>query len=292
MIPRRVIDAHTHFFPERMFAAIWEFFERGRWPIAYRRPAEELTAILASHGAAFYTVLNYVKRPGQAEALNAWTAEFCRGRPEAIPFATVHAGDPDPWATARPYLEEQGFRGIKIQPLVSEFGIDDPRLEPTLARLEALGKILVVHAGTAPYPNAWLGLARLEKVMEAHPDLTVVLPHLGAYEVNKAFALLEKYPNMHLDTAMIFVNTNAFDTKPIVPRETLEKFADRILFGSDFPNIPYQYEEALASIERLGLSGNAAAKIFYDNAARLFGVGPKNITMEKSDVCGQTARPD
>jgi uncharacterized protein len=90
--------------------------------------------------------------------------------------------------------------------------------------------------------------------------------------VDRAFALLRRFPRLYLDTTMIFVNTTLFNTRPKIERARLEEHADRILFGSDFPNIPYEYEEAPASIRRLGLSEETTRKIFHDNAARLFGL--------------------
>jgi uncharacterized protein len=265
-----IIDAHVHFFPQKMMEAIWSFFEKGRWGVQRGR-VEDFPAKLADHGVSRYTILNYVKSPGQAEALNQWTAGFAEEHPESIPFCTIHAADPDPWSAAAPYLEECGFRGVKIQPLVSEFGIDDPRLRPTLRNLERLGKILFAHAGTAPYTNSWLGLERLDRVMQDLPMLKVVLAHMGAYETEKAVAMVDTYPNLHLDTAMIFVNTELFDTKVHLDMGEVEKRADRILFGSDFPNFPYPYAEAKDSIIRLPLTKASKKKIFHDNAAILFG---------------------
>ncbi len=269
---RPVIDAHAHFFPQKMFEAIWDYFESGGWSIAHKGPVDELPARLAAHGVSAFTVLNYVRRPGQARELNDWTRGFAAAHPGAIPFGTVHAADPDPWAAVAPFLEEHGFRGIKIQPLVSSFGVDDERLAPVLDRLAEMGKILVVHAGTAPYANEWVGLDRLERVLDRRPNLTVILPHLGAYEVERAFMLLEKFPALHLDTTMIFVNTTLFNAQARCEPAMIERYADRIMFGSDFPNVPYPYEEALASIMRLDISEDARNKIFYHNAARLFGL--------------------
>ena len=34
-----VVDAHVHLFPDRMFAAIWAWFDAHGWPIRHRLPA-------------------------------------------------------------------------------------------------------------------------------------------------------------------------------------------------------------------------------------------------------------
>ncbi len=266
-----IIDMHAHFFPRPMFEAIWRFFESGGWGIAHKRSSSELAESLGAEGVERYATLNYVRRPGQAARLNEWTAGFVSGRPEAIGFGTVHAGDPDPWGTVAPYLEDGVFHGIKLQPLVCEFGVDDPRLETTLDRLEALDKTLVLHGGTAPYANKWVGLDRLERVLARRPGLRVVLAHMGAFETERALAMLEKYPGLYLDTAMIWVRTDLFDAQPKVPLELIEKWSDRILFGSDYPNIPYPYREAVDAITRLSISEEVKNGILRDNAKKLFG---------------------
>ena len=45
---------------------------------------------------------------------------------------------------------------------------------------------------------------------------------------------------------------------------------DRILFGSDFPNIPYSYVDAMRCVTRLAGIDDAWLRVFYQNAAALF----------------------
>lgn len=66
------------------------------------------------------------------------------------------------------------------------------------------------------------------------------------------FDLLEKYPNLYLDTTMTLA---AFfqpmdDNKPLVEmlRTMLFKYSDRILYGTDWPNIPYDWCRELANL--------------------------------------------
>ena len=264
-----IIDAHVHLFPWRMMQAVFKFFESHGFAMPHKKPAEELPAQMAADGVGSYTVLNYVRQPGQAAALNEWTVGFAAEHPEAIPFGTVHAGDPDPLATIAPFLDL--LCGLKLQPLVSEFGVDDPRIEPVLARLEEAGKVLIAHTGTAPYANEFVGLDRLVAVLRRHPRLKVVLAHMGAYEIDRAFGLLDEFENLYLDTAVIFVWAEMFPKCPEPPAETWSRYEGRILFGSDFPLIAYGYDKAVESITRLPLSEAGREKIYFRNAARLFG---------------------
>jgi predicted TIM-barrel fold metal-dependent hydrolase len=51
----------------------------------------------------------------------------------------------------------------------------------------------------------------------------------------------------------------------------LRDLGDRILFGSDFPNIPYSYADAVRSIIRVpGIDDAWLRGVLYENAAALF----------------------
>jgi predicted TIM-barrel fold metal-dependent hydrolase len=47
---------------------------------------------------------------------------------------------------------------------------------------------------------------------------------------------------------------------------------DRVLLGTDFPNIPYAYPDALEALERAGLSTHWLRAVCHDNAATLFAI--------------------
>ena len=82
--------------------------------------------------------------------------------------------------------------------------------------------------------------------------LTAVVAHLGAPEYGEFLDLAERYPRVHLDTTMVF--TDFFEAAAPFPRELLARLAgmpERIVLGSDFPNIPYPYAHQLEALERL-----------------------------------------
>jgi predicted TIM-barrel fold metal-dependent hydrolase len=56
----------------------------------------------------------------------------------------------------------------------------------------------------------------------------------------------------------------------LLPR--LAALADRILLGSDFPNIPYPYLHQLEALARLDLGTDWLRAVCYHNAARLLGL--------------------
>ena len=52
----------------------------------------------------------------------------------------------------------------------------------------------------------------------------------------------------------------------------LVRYGDRILFGSDFPNLPYPYEAERAGLWARDLPMDVYRRIFYENARAFFGL--------------------
>ena len=51
----------------------------------------------------------------------------------------------------------------------------------------------------------------------------------------------------------------------------LVEHGDRVLLGTDFPNIPYAYAHQLESLERLGLGEQWLRDVCWNNGVRIFG---------------------
>ena len=95
----RYIDSHVHFFPERLFQAIWSYWDRvylsifPKWFNLYQWPNDKLVEFLKKKRIEHYTTLNYAHKKGVAEELNEWTHNFCKRNPVTIPFGTAHPDD-------------------------------------------------------------------------------------------------------------------------------------------------------------------------------------------------------
>jgi predicted TIM-barrel fold metal-dependent hydrolase len=58
------------------------------------------------------------------------------------------------------------------------------------------------------------------------------------------------------------------------PRDLLSRYAalqHRVVLGSDFPNIPYQYAVQLEALERLDLGDAWLRAVCWENGLRLLG---------------------
>jgi predicted TIM-barrel fold metal-dependent hydrolase len=273
------IDVHCHFFPIEIFKAIWDFFEqkdhRGTvrgWNIFYKSTPEELVKILEDHNVKAFTTFNYAHKEGIADFINEWTRKFVENHKNAIPFGCIWPDDKDKVEYIKKIFDNYNFKGLKVQPLVQNFYPYDERLTEVYDLIVDKGKWYTIHAGTAPYKNPYVGYKHFVKLMEKFPDMNVIVAHLGAFEYKKFFNLLDKYENLYLDTAMIYIPDNIFPERTVKrPKpDMLISYQDRILFGSDFPNIPYEYERSTKGLFELNMPYEFYKKIFYENAKRIF----------------------
>jgi predicted TIM-barrel fold metal-dependent hydrolase len=275
------IDSHCHFFPLQIFKAIWSYFEmtdefgniRG-WPINYKLPIEKLIQFLKDQNVKAFTTYNYAHKKGVADYINEWVNNFCQNYKDAIPFGCVWPEDKDHDEYIRKIIDEYSFHGIKIQPLVQTFYLNDERMYKIYDLLVDRGKWLCVHIGTAPYRNKYVGYRNFIKFIEKYPNMNIIIPHMGAFEYNKFLKLLDKYENLYLDTTMIFIPDNIFPerTTKRPKKDILLSYQNRILFGSDFPNIPYDYEFSTKGLLEFDLPREFYEKIFFTNAKRLFNI--------------------
>ena len=278
------IDAHCHFFPPQLFRAIWEYFEKRDedlyihgWPVKYKYDTEDLVKFLESQNVKAFTAYNYAHKEGVANFINEWVNEFSENDKRVIPFGCVWPEDIDKVEYISKILDDYNFYGIKIQPLVQNFYLDDVRMYEIYDLLIDRGKWLCVHIGTAPYRNKYVGYKYFIKFIEKYPNMKVIIPHMGAFEYKKFLNLLDMYENLYLDTTMIYIPENIFPER-ITKRpnsEELISYQDRILFGTDFPNIPYEYNLSTKGLLGLNLSRSFYENIFFNNAKRLF-----NLTIE------------
>lgn len=269
-----VIDAHVHLFPARVLEALWRWFDRHAWRIRYRLDAEQTIAFLAERGVRRLVALHYAHAPGMARSLNAFVHEIARAhRDVVIPLGTVLPGEPDAAAIVREALGPLGMHGLKLHCHVQKMGADDRRLDEIYALCQEAGKPVVIHAGREPASPAYgvdtralCGADQVDRVLRRYPKLVMVVPHLGADEFVEYAALLERHENLWLDTTMAVAG---FFTEP--PADIVERNVGRLLYGTDFPNLPFAWDREIRRLVDRPLDRAGRAALFSGNARRVFG---------------------
>jgi len=282
-----LIDTHVHGFPNRLFHAIWEYFEKNYWHIHQKLEFEEIIQFLPQFGIKSFTILNYAHKPEMSRGLNNWTYSMGKKYSQIIPFGTIHPRDT--------YFREEVIRilspnqlnlyGIKFQLMVTDFNPDHRTLDYLYEHLIKFNKILIIHAGTGPVTDILLnkslkssphvGIEKLIPVLERFPKLKLQIPHLGCMETNKFFDLVADYPQIHFDTSMAleFIFGEQRKQFPIdldLSLDRIEELQDNIMFGSDFPNIPHPYSVAINAIKNLSINQKIKDKILFKNAQKFY----------------------
>jgi predicted TIM-barrel fold metal-dependent hydrolase len=273
-----MIDAHVHLLPDRLMAAIRGWFDTYAWDIKFREGVDETVAFLLAGGVERMVTLPYAHKAGMARALNDFTRDVAARHPSVVPCCTVFPGEEGEEALLDEALGRDGFAGVKIHSHVMKIAPDDPRLDPVWRASARYRKPVVIHCGREPSVNGAYGIdtrtvsgaARIGRTLERHPDAVVIVPHLGADEFAEFEALLSRHANLYLDTTMAI--SGYFEYGPDL--EMLRRHPGRILYGTDFPNIPYEWDREWKVIRALELPPADEALIIGGNAARLFSIEP------------------
>lgn len=90
-----------------------------------------------------------------------------------------------------------------------------------------------------PYPSFESLMNSLTNLVQLHSNTTFIAAHVGCYSENLSWVAnwLERCPNLYVDIA---ARISELGRQPYTARKFFLKYADRILFGSDFgPDINY-----------------------------------------------------
>lgn len=269
-----IIDVHTHFLPEPVMSKVWEYFDNaGRnygieWPITYRWQDDERLAHLRAMGVEKFTSLVYAHKPGMAAWLNDWSLDFAANVDGCIPTATFFP-EPDVVDYVARALDG-GARVFKVHLQVGGFDPRDPALSGVWSLLADAGTPIVTHCGSAPLPGPFTGPGPIGEVLREFPDLRMIVAHLGADEFEQFLDLVDGRPATWLDTTMGL--TDFMQSLRPFPQSRLPQLRElsargNVLFGSDFPNIPYPFAH---QVEVLADNGLDMPQVLWHAPARLF----------------------
>jgi hypothetical protein len=98
----------------------------------------------------------------------------------------------------------------------------------------------------------------------------MIAAHMGMPDHDAFVAYAETYDNVRLDTTMCFTDFHGSRgfADALAPR--LAALSGKVLFGTDFPNIPYLYAHQIEALTRLGLGDEWMRSVLWHNGAELF----------------------
>jgi uncharacterized protein len=276
-----VIDAHVHVFPDELFSAIRNWFAENAWPVRYNLSTSEIFKFLLSHGVDHIIALQYAHKPGLASYLNDYLIQQCSEFPDRVSgLATIFPGEPQAVQILKEAFDK-GLAGVKLHAHVQCFDTNSPDMEKIYDLCQSENKPMVMHVGREPGNPAYLcdpyqlcGVDKLERVLRDFPNLKICVPHLGLDEIVAYKNLIEKYDTLWLDTTMMLADF--FPVKESIPWGEYRK--DRLLYGSDFPNIPYAWDKEIRRLEKIGFSWDRLEWLLYKSAVLLFSLKKESLS--------------
>ena len=273
-----IVDAHVHLFPDYLFVPIRQWFKKYGWPIRYQLSSENIIKFLLNHGIGHIVALHYAHKPGVARKLNAYMAGICRSHPQVTAMATVYPGEDNAEAVLKQAFRD-GLKGVKLHSHVQCFDMNSEPMHEIYAVCTRHQMPLIMHVGREPKSPAYLcdpyvlcSAAKLERVLVDFPQLNICVPHMGADEFEAYQAMLEKYNNLWLDTTMTLAGYLPMDYFP----KLAEMRADRIIFGTDFPNLPYAWDREIKRLVNLNLDDDTLERILGQNAMEFYNIDSGN----------------
>jgi uncharacterized protein len=267
-LPPSIVDFHVHLFPDRMFDAIWKFFSSGyKWDVLHRLYYHECVDYLRARGVDYIVYSNYAHKKGVAADLNAWNLKVLDEIPGLYCFAAYHPDDEDALAMARDVLQHPRVLGFKLQLLVQRFYPHDERLFPMYEMVMEREKRLLLHVGTGPVGNEFVGAVHFRRLLDRYPALPANVAHMGALEYREFMDMLLGHPALCMDTSFSFLPRlgRCFDLGP----DALVTAMDRILYGSDFPNVILPREDELETLLAMDLPQDFYDRVFFKNGMSL-----------------------
>lgn len=275
-----LIDAHAHMWNRKMlpdlavknymapvldtpeverkkYGGLLDFDLEADVPFAdYEVSMEEPISTMDDNGMDYMVILGTdfeLIGPGRMtnEEYMDWLFERCTVDDRFLPFISV---DPNRGDAAVRMMErlvkKYDPKGIKVYPATG-FLPNDPKLDAYWDAIDDLGLVVLTHAGMAlpPMDERYCHPQYFGRAAEAHPDMKIIIAHLGGKFHGELMPLMSEHDNIYTDCSAL--QGWARDDRAMICRrigEVSSSFPDRIVFGTDFP----LYESSFSASQFIG----------------------------------------
>jgi predicted TIM-barrel fold metal-dependent hydrolase len=177
---------------------------------------------------------------------------------------------------AKKAIVELGMLGFHFHPIMGHFSVDERKLYPLWETINSLKVPVMIDVGTtgmgAGMPG---GLGAV--IRHAHPaavdQLAADFPNLNIVAAHPGWPWNEEMIAVALHKGNVSWELSGWAPKyfpDTLKRDIKGRLKDKIMFGSDYPSIPY--ERILKEWNELGYSDELLEQIFHANAERILGL--------------------
>ena len=209
--------------------------------------------------------------------------EYIAGFRDQYPERIIQAwGAVDPFKgevairQAKEAIEELGMLGFHFHPIMGHYAVNDRALYPLWETINALKVPVMIDVGTTGMGAGMPG-GMGAKIRHAHPlavdDLAADFPELTIIAAHPGWPWEEEMIAVALHKGNVFWELSGWAPKyfsPSTKRDIRGRLQDKIMFGSDYPSIPY--ERVFREWDELGYASGIMEKVFHANAERVLGL--------------------
>lgn len=270
----KVIDFHIHYVGRKMLNATWLDYLEEINPAYYAdierfaKNPSALTEYLDAQGVQSAVILPECAPATSGHVPTETVIDYCRGQKRLFPFASINPNfHADPAAKLETYIKEGGVRGLKLHPSYQFFYPNEARLYPLYEIAQEYRIPIVFHIGSSIFKGTRLKYCdpiHLDDVAVDFPDLFIVMAHSGrGFWYDACFFLSRLHPNVYMDV------TGLPPRRLLHYFPELEKNADKVIFGSDWPTMPGDIKQNISAIQSLPLAEKALEAILFKNASKV-----------------------
>ena len=282
-----LIDVHVHvsrreherpwvleFIESQSDGNVWAKIDRVLTPTTFRPFLQEngidWAVALAEDSPATVGVTPHEYVADLCAKANAQPDPATGARGKIIPFASLNPFTVNDLALELEKLvKEFGFRGFKAYPVYQHHYMNDIRMYPLYAKAQELGVPMLVHTGSSVFKGARIKYGdplHLDDVAIDFPNLTIMMAHSGRpFWYEQAFWLARQHKNVYMELSGL-PGKKLLEYFP-----ELERNADKIVYGSDWPGNPH-IRRNVDAILGLPLKDETKEKILWKNAEKILGV--------------------
>lgn len=176
-----------------------------------------------------------------------------------VPMVWINPLQDDVEKKLNHYIQDEGFAGIKMQPLFDAFVTDDPVVYPVMDYAQKYDLPVFIHCGHPPYSLPW----QVALLAEHYPDVRVTMLHMGhghGVYIDASIKMAKRLDNLYLEMSGMPMPSKIYEAyKTVGP--------DRVMFGIDSPFHAPQVE--MDKVRYSGLNEEEQENVFYNNAKKL-----------------------
>jgi uncharacterized protein len=166
--------------------------------------------------------------------------------------------------------------GFHFHPIMQHFSVDDRRYYPLFEEISGLGAAVMIDVGMTGMGAGMPG-GMGAKTRHAHPsaidELAADFPSLKIVMAHPGYPWIDETTVVALHKANVYWEMSGWGPKYLpqqVIRDMRGRLQDKMMFGSDYPSIPYP--RLIKEWNELGLSEAFMEKFFHGNAERVLGL--------------------